>query len=290
MSALPCGEISQSATYNVASLPEGPSAGTRLSDFQGELGLVIPIGNYGGLEWSRSSTFVPMVQGRPIVIARGAEVIYRQVAGGGRGLATFIFVPCSLAEATDPRFLEQQARLYGGATGSAGQFLSQLPAAALLSDLLSNPLTAQIGANALLWNSFAGVWERTQSLPVATNGRQKIEDTWANGTVEANGVSIATTGVKLTYTCPIGKVARVGGCGAITTSGTFSTGVIQFCGGGSAAGNHPLIFPGAGTLINNLTISGLLLSAGQTAIFQVTTLQAGVSLNFIIFAEERYAE
>lgn len=122
-------------------------------------------------------------------------------------------------------------------------------------------------------------------MAVDGGARGKVEDSFTNGTVSGS-MSVATTGTKLTYTCPTGKVAEVTGITIVTSAGTFSTGQWQIFWNGNL-----ICTLAAGAILDSLNQGfGIILSAGQTVTLFVATAQAAVTAQGTIFAQERFAE
>lgn len=115
--------------------------------------------------------------------------------------------------------------------------------------------------------------------------RIPTQDVSRNGTVSAS-MSMATTGLKLTYTCPAGKTAFISLITIVTTSGSFTTGQWQILLSGSVISTLAV-----GAILNNMNQGfGIILSAGQTLSINCAVAQAAITAQGFIFAEERYNE
>lgn len=100
------------------------AAPQRVVEFQGRLGLVIPVGSFSGVSWTRSAAtatqvggFMPLNPGQPIPLGKGAEIYLRQNSAGGVGTVTLVYVEITMDELNDAVTVQAIALAIAGRTG-----------------------------------------------------------------------------------------------------------------------------------------------------------------------------
>jgi len=130
-------------------------------------------------------------------------------------------------------------------------------------------------------------------MSVDGGARGKVQDSWVPILAAVKAVSVTTTGVKLTYTVPAGKVARIANCQASATSGTLATGAGVLRKNVVTGGNTYIV--DTGTITASIaalaeTQADWYLAAGDAVNWEVQPAFATGSADFLISGEERLVE